>query len=251
MNHKKGWLPPLSAVLVALATGQAGAAVCDAYAIDGYTALEGATVCFRYKAENVDPLFGSIQVSGDNIFALPTVFKALSLDGQGTVIVSATGTIEVIAKEGYRLDGINVGEIGDYRLNGEGSSVDIDAFLRVFDYYRPNPVSGVDETTFLDVSGNLTINDGDFHIWESFGGFDLTTTLWTEVNHVGLTLQNTLEAFTHPDTLIGSAMIQKKATGTEITVSVITSSEIPVPAAVWLLGSGLLGLVGVARRRKV
>ena len=28
------------------------------------------------------------------------------------------------------------------------------------------------------------------------------------------------------------------------------TSEVPVPAAVWLFGSGLLGLVGVARRRK-
>jgi hypothetical protein len=27
-------------------------------------------------------------------------------------------------------------------------------------------------------------------------------------------------------------------------------SAIPVPAAVWLFGSGLIGLVGVARRRK-
>ncbi len=27
-------------------------------------------------------------------------------------------------------------------------------------------------------------------------------------------------------------------------------TTIPVPAAVWLFGSGLLGLVGVARRRK-
>ena len=30
----------------------------------------------------------------------------------------------------------------------------------------------------------------------------------------------------------------------------VTSSAIPVPAAVWLFGSGLLGLAGVARRRK-
>ncbi|MCA1804603.1 MAG: VPLPA-CTERM sorting domain-containing protein [Xanthomonadaceae bacterium] len=43
-------------------------------------------------------------------------------------------------------------------------------------------------------------------------------------------------------------MNQKTATGTKINVSVITSSEVPVPAAVWLLGSGLLGLVAVARR---
>ncbi len=31
----------------------------------------------------------------------------------------------------------------------------------------------------------------------------------------------------------------------------ITPSAVPVPAAVWLFGSGLLGLVGVARRKKV
>ena len=30
----------------------------------------------------------------------------------------------------------------------------------------------------------------------------------------------------------------------------IEISQIPVPAAVWLFGSGLLGLVGIARRRK-
>jgi len=30
----------------------------------------------------------------------------------------------------------------------------------------------------------------------------------------------------------------------------VTPSAVPVPAAVWLFGSGLLGLVGVARRRK-
>jgi hypothetical protein len=29
----------------------------------------------------------------------------------------------------------------------------------------------------------------------------------------------------------------------------MTPSAVPVPAAVWLFGSGLLGLIGVARRK--
>jgi hypothetical protein len=39
--------------------------------------------------------------------------------------------------------------------------------------------------------------------------------------------------------------------GTVVQVDVRVVSAIPVPAAVWLFGSGLLGLVGIARRKKV
>ena len=34
-------------------------------------------------------------------------------------------------------------------------------------------------------------------------------------------------------------------------VVTITPSAVPVPAAVWLFGSGLIGLIGVARRKKI
>jgi hypothetical protein len=31
----------------------------------------------------------------------------------------------------------------------------------------------------------------------------------------------------------------------------VTISEVPAPAAIWLFGSGILGLIGIARRKKV
>ena len=50
---------------------------------------------------------------------------------------------------------------------------------------------------------------------------------------------------------VGSAWVAFDGTPyTEVYNIAVTPSAIPVPAAVWLFGSGLLGLVGVARRRK-
>ena len=46
-------------------------------------------------------------------------------------------------------------------------------------------------------------------------------------------------------------MIQKDAE-VSVTISMVNavySAVIPIPAAVWLLGSGLIGLVALARRR--
>lgn len=245
----------LSARLAAFAglgliAAQGQAAVCDGFAGAGEVALTGTTVCFVYDPANIDSIFGTPTVSGDNIFVTPTSFKATSNDGAGTVQAFGTGTIQVIAQPGYVLDNIDVGEIGDYRMqqgtNGN-PSVDVDGWLRVFDWFDPNPVGGTQETTNLTISGDLTIADGNNHDWTGAGGFNLTTPLWDNRDHVGLTLQNTLTAFS---TVFGDqAMIQKKAVGSEITVSIDTS-PIPVPAAVWLFGSGLLGLIGVARRKK-
>ena len=46
------------------------------------------------------------------------------------------------------------------------------------------------------------------------------------------------------------ASFQPFFTGTLTKISDHSSSVVPVPAAVWLMGSGLMGLVGVARRRR-
>lgn len=51
-----------------------------------------------------------------------------------------------------------------------------------------------------------------------------------------------------PDPLLTQSALQASFDGSTLTLA--APSAVPVPAAVWLFGSGLLGLVGVARRKK-
>lgn len=235
----------LAAMLAAFNAPLAHAAYCDStFSSTGLTVLEGASVCFVYDPDAIDPKFGTLSASGDNIFATPSNFNAASSDG-GTVITDGTGTIQVIAKSGFVLDAINVGENGSYSMTGAGSSVDIDGLLDVFDWN--SPVFGVRENTTLTVNGALDQRDGNLHAWQAVGGFDLTASIWDGIDHVGLSLTNLLTAST--SAAGESAFINKTLTGTEIEISVDTSAVVPLPAAVWLFGSGLLGLAAFARRR--
>lgn len=228
---------------ISLIATQAQAAVCDPYIGAGETVLEGATVCFVYDPNDIDPKYGTPSVSGDTIFVTPTDFFALSENTDGSVTTTGTGTIQIIAKPGYILDGVNFGEAGDYRMSTGATSVDVDPYLRLFEW-GGLPGVGTAEELFVPVTGDLTIKDNNLHSWSAVGGFDLTTPTWDGINRVGLTLQNTLNAVSL--TAGESALIQKKAIGSSVDVS---TSPVPVPAALWLFGSGLLGLVGVIRRR--
>jgi hypothetical protein len=50
--------------------------------------------------------------------------------------------------------------------------------------------------------------------------------------------------------LVTSFSVSARGSVTSFRISDITVSAVPVPAAAWLMGSGLLGLAGVARRRR-
>ncbi|MAT66370.1 MAG: hypothetical protein CMN57_12085 [Gammaproteobacteria bacterium] len=231
----------------------AQAAFFDCTTTPGLCVAEGDTVIFQYVDNQPEmAAYGTLEVIGDTVFSNPTGFRAESNDGVGvhsgtpTDSSWAVGTVQVIAKPGYKFTGFQVGEIGDYRMKGTDVAVDVDGWFRVAEY---GGLAGIDPsiTTDLTITGDLSIVDNDVHEWQGSASIDVTSPIWDGVDHIGMTLQNNLSAYSLNDG--DSAWIQKKGVGTRINMKVETTTVVPVPAAVWLFGSGLLGLVGIARRR--
>jgi hypothetical protein len=83
-----------------------------------------------------------------------------------------------------------------------------------------------------------------------------TTGVDTTVWDVTIVAEGTLGAVYHSNSFAGYAYLLR-ADGTRTldfiapshSIYVATALPAPVPAAVWLFGSGLLGLVGLARRK--
>lgn len=229
-------------IFLGLSTQLHAASCAETYSSSGLTVLEGNTVCFLYDALDVSPLYGNLSVSGDNIFSNPDSFIASSANG-GSTQTTGIGTVFVSAKDGFNLETINILERGSYRMSGPGSSVDMDASLDIFN--SDSPLFDFNSAT-LSVTGDLTIQDGNIHNWTASTSFNLSSVGWSNTNDIGLTLTNILTASTVNSG--ETATIEKNLAGTQL-IS-ITTSPIPLPAAIWLFGAGLLGLIGFIRHKK-
>ena len=131
-------------------------------------------------------------------------------------------------------------EDGDYRLNGSGASVAADVFFRATSLTTFCGTPPCSDTVLFN-AGTLADTGGLLALWNMGGSLDLSSVAgWGSDTDVRLTIQNTLTAETLASGEI--AFIQKKFS--------LAVPQVPVPAAVWLFGSGLLGLIGMARRKK-
>jgi hypothetical protein len=196
----------------------------------------GSSFDLIYDTNNLG-LFGVPTLVNNTVFFTPTTFFALSNDGipplgDGVSTTNSTVVFRLVAKNpSTLLQNFLVQANGDYRLDGLGTEVDVDGQIRLFD--PEDPFNQF--TDQLTTSSDLTINDGNTHDWEATAALGFSGS-----NEVVITLQNILTA---SSTLLGSsAFIEKKFEGVQITV-------VPIPAAAWLFGSGLLGL-GLMRRRR-
>jgi len=192
----------------------------------------GDNVSFTYEDSTA---YGTGNVIGDTIFFTPLSFSAQSSNGAGVDFTTATLNIDVLATtQGYNMSSFTLYEDGDYRVDGSGASAAADGFFRATSL--TTLCSGPCQDTVLFDAGTLASTGVNNALWDMGGSLDLS---WGSDTKVRLTIQNNLTAET---TESGeNAFIQKKFS--------VTIPQVPVPAAVWLFGSGLLGLVGVARRK--
>lgn len=209
--------------------------------------LNGTNVMFTYD-NALTGLFGTPTVSGNTLFFTPAAFKAISTNGMGTDLASANMNILVTPNNSVMLSSIALQERGDYSLKGNGSTVDVGGQLRAFDVGNPFTV---EDSAFINTTSPLTTNDNKFHNWTATANLDLSSSAWQNASAVNFTIENVLEATT--TARFSKAFIDKKFSGIQLSVSTgdgaVPPSAVPVPAAMWLFGSGLLGLVGVSRRR--
>lgn len=201
--------------------------------------VNGTDVSFKYDDATQ---FGTATIVGNSIFFFNPNFLAQSLNTDGPVIDSDFVNIEidVLSGSSFTMDNFQLFELGDYELNGSSASVSADAQLSVTSLTGACPFPCTMAPIFS--AGPLT-TQGALTEWTINGVADLDNNAnWGSDTKVNLKIQNNLNA---SSTEFGdSAFIVKKVGALGVTVSAV-----PVPAAAWLFGSAMLGLVALKKRK--
>ncbi len=194
-----------------------------------------ALVCYEYdNVQAAVTLMGTPTRVGNSMEFLPPAFLAIS-SGAGFVTAGPANFIfsRVWTPGGQEITDLTVFEEGDYEIVVGG-----DVRANLYMQARSNLLAtdGISTlVTFTDAG-----DTGGPQIWNLTGSLGPAAAFTDPANDMRVTIQDTLRA----NAAAGQyAFIQKKFT-------LITTVLVPVPAAVWLLGSAI-GLLGMMRRRQL
>lgn len=226
-------------VLVGLAAGPANASI-------DYGDRNGVTMDFlginetTTTAGDPDALFGAPTIVGDRLLFFPTQYSSYSA-GVSADTTSGTLQMTVQAKDGYFLETIRISEIGDYTLTGTGDAqAHISGLLTVT--ALSGFISGVTLEDFQSELFTITPGSGPFSLnWE----IDLSGQF---VDLAMFSFNNNLQTSSTDGT---TAFIQKKVVNGPAVGVTINQTPVPLPPALLLLGSGLIGIRCLRRRKSL
>lgn len=182
---------------------------------------------------------------GNSLFFNPANFVALSENGTpGSVTASEILPITVEATTpNYNISNVAIVEEGDYSTLGANAQVFAAGRLGVTSNTKNcGGIFPCNDASVFNVTG-LGNTGGANVAWSGGTMVDLTNTVgWDSDTSLSVSFENDLTAVT--DLNGERAQIAKKFGAIGLVVN-----EVPVPAAVWLFGSGLLELIGIARRK--
>jgi hypothetical protein len=204
--------------------------------LDGFLGSAGSSATFAGDAlfttlfgNSATPVSWNI-VAGDQTYTANVNPARLLVTGAYGSTVTATRTGVGVAN-----NAINT-EVGN--MNAAGCSTSLSCQVA-----NGAPGDGSLNTWGTNVGGGITFNNTGVLGTTAQLGFYLLTAL--NANNAALTSSVTPTTFSAN----GTNSYWTLASNGTATWNVASVGEVPVPAAVWLLGSGLLGLVGVGRRK--
>lgn len=229
-------------------------------------------------ASSAATLEPKLDVPGDfpNTFHMDLLSGTMYLDSvyggsMGGFTFSPTGGLSQILFDAEEFDGVGVGYGTSQLTLSSINHWDIGS-VHAFGYTGGFYIDGTGTGTLVDRgdgSGDWTLNIPLKAQWNGtlfdFTGFSLSTSAsytYSVYDPYGGATENTINGvamdyFTGDAFLVGQAVVTDPNNpfyGIRITLGINGNdpvlSSVPVPAAAWLFGSGLIALLGVARRRK-
>ena len=232
-------------LLAVLSTTAQAAVVCNGGLVGPICTLAGPNVNWVFDVNTQNSaglLFGAPSLLGDAVRFIPSAFIADAVQGAGATSTTAFFVFDrVYTNSGGGIVGFTAVEQGDYFItNGASVSASL--------YTQTSTNNGAFPFDFNNTTQNFSANVPVATTVWNLSSFLTTAPFAGPKNDVTFGIQNTLQALgtTCPappaSCPAAEAFIQKK-----FNIDVVA---IPVPAAVWLFGSGLGGLLSMARRRR-
>ena len=133
----------------------------------------------------------------------------------------------------------NVSLSGSGQIGSANGSFDFDAATDTFSNINISAAETYGSISFLNGDASfLELSSGR----PSFLNMSFDSALTESGGTIGVAVEETIILFTSPIPITAFLSGSGFVTGTP---------AVPIPAAAWLFGSGLLGLIGIARRKKV